>query len=32
MIYGGVDSSPNEELSNKAIEERIIDSFYSNID
>lgn len=32
MIYGGVDSSPNEELSNKAIEERIIDSFYSNMD
>lgn len=32
MIYGGVDSSPNEELSDKAIEERIIDSFYSNMD
>jgi hypothetical protein len=32
MIYGGVDSSPNEELSDKTIEERIIDSFYSNMD
>lgn len=32
MIYGGVDSKPNEELSDKTIEERIIDSFYSNMD
>lgn len=32
MIYGGVDSYPNEELNEKAVEERIIDSFYSNMD
>ncbi len=32
MIYGGVDSNSKEELSDKAIEERIIDSFYSNMD
>lgn len=32
MIYGGVDSNPKEELNDKSIEERIIDSFYSNMD
>jgi hypothetical protein len=32
MIYGGVESSPNEEISDKNIEERIIDGFYSNMD
>jgi hypothetical protein len=32
MIYGGVNSSPNEEISNASVEERIINSFYSNMD
>lgn len=32
MLYGGVDSNTGDELSNQSIEERIIDSFYSNMD
>lgn len=32
MIYGGVDSNAGEELSDTTIEERIINSFYSNMD
>jgi hypothetical protein len=32
MIYGGVESNPNEEINEASIEERIIDGFYSNMD
>ena len=32
MIYGGVESNPDEEISDKNIEERIINGFYSNMD
>jgi hypothetical protein len=32
MIYGGVDSFKSEELNNNSVQERIIDSFYSNMD
>jgi hypothetical protein len=32
MIYGGVNSSANEELNDTNIEERIINGFYSNMD
>jgi len=32
MIYGGVDSNAYEQINNPSIEERIINSFYSNMD
>ena len=32
MIYGGVDSNSQEEISNASVEQRIIDGFYSNMD
>jgi hypothetical protein len=32
MIYGGIDGQQNEELSDASVEERIIESFYSNMD
>ena len=32
MIYGGVDSNRGEEINDTSIEERIVDSFYSNMD
>lgn len=32
MLYGGVDSNTQEELSNQNIEKRIIESFYFNMD
>ena len=32
MLYGGVDSKTQEEISSASVEERIINSFYSNMD